>query len=447
MLMNTPRAHFEELDWLEYAQGRLDREEKLLLDDHLETCSSCRDRLKEFERMVTALDPLWDFIRPEGDRPAAEDQALMERAEKIADTIDREVTQARAELVALGPALPAPESFVNLSHVYVYAAILIARESFATRFEESRNLITWAVAALERLQEDDSKKLPWPGLAGAVGSCMAYLRHREGKPLQALSELDAARTLLDLPVPLRDLEMAFWSYVRAGCLHNLSRFEEALREISSAEEIYAAFGESRRAARSRFLRAIILSDSGNLREALPLYESLVQDKDAMADAPIYALLYLSFASCLVFSGDLKRAKSAYAKTAGLLKKTGQEDQLFRVRVGLADIAHREGRLEDALDLNVRLRSEFRERRLPWDEVRRELWIIREFLELERFEEARETCRALASRAEELSLTAEARSALAYLADAEEALSAEAIASVQEVLQRIERGISTRWSVA
>ncbi len=441
--MNTPRTHFEELDWLDYAQGRLEPEEWSRLDSHLLSCPSCRGRLKEFERMAVALDPLRDFLSH--DKPAARDPALMERAQKVAGAIDRDVAQARAD-VSLGLDLLEPKSVPNLSHAHVYAALQVARESFATRFEYSRILIEWAVLALEHLQRA-AQENPWPGLAGAVAASMAYLHHREGKPLEALSELDAARPLLDEFIPLRDLELAFWAYVRAGCLHNLSRFDEALREIESAEQTYSAFGERKRAARSQFLRAIVLSDSGRLKEALPVYESLLKDNDAIADAPIYALLYLSFASCLVFTGELKRAKSAYAKTAGLLKKTGQENQLFRVRVGLADIAHREGRLADALRLNIRLRSEFRERRLPWDEVRRELWIIRELLELKRYEEARETCRALAARARELSLTIEAKDALTYLADAKHALDAEAVAAVQGDLQRFARGATTGMSVA
>jgi tetratricopeptide (TPR) repeat protein len=227
----------------------------------------------------------------------------------------------------------------------------------------------------------------------------------------------------------------------------LSRFPEGLEEIATAESIYDSFRDRRRLVRARVLRAILLNDAGYPDQALLILEPLLSDTDAIADQPIYALLYLTYATTLVFSGDLSRAKAAYARTTKLLRATGQDREFFRVRVGLADIAHREGRIADALELNLELRLEFQHRHLPWDEVRRELWIIRELLELDRFAEARETCQELARRAESLSLRSEARRALTYLGDAEHALDVAMVTAVEDDLQRILRGDLTRWSAA
>lgn len=439
--MTAALSHFEELDWLDYAQGLLAAEEKAALESHLVGCDFCTRRLASLRCMAGAIPRLQEIREPTP--PIDEDRAFVARAAQTADETNEAIGRARLELEPSAPL--APDRVPTLSEHHVAAALQLARDFFAIDFARSQALIEWASQALNLLSSRGS--LAWPGLHGAVGSCLAYLRFRGGETTAALADLDASRILLKAPMPLHDLEIAFSSYVRASCLHNLSRFEEALEEIKTAEEIYAAFGDGRRLARSRFLHAILLFDGGQPETALPLQEVLLGDKNIIDDLPIYALLHLSYANNLVFTGSLERAKTFYAKAAVLLKKTNQEDQLFRVRVGLADIAQREGRIRDALALNVELRSEFRKRHLPWDEVRRELWIVRELLELERFADAGQTCKALAQRAQELSLSDEALRALAYLADAERALTIDRVAEVEERFRRIARGSLTDWPAA
>lgn len=446
-MRRTPRPHFEELDWLDYAQGLLDPEEKAAIEEHLSACAACAGRLRSLRRMARALPAARELLDARAQGPKIEDQAFAAGAAAHAAEVMAGTDHAGAELEAWGFDPPRPESLPDLSQHHVLSAIRVARELFGTDLERSRALVGWSEAALEVLSARAGGELAWEGLRGAVRSCAAYLLLRQGKAPEALEELERARQLLKKPVPLRDLEIAFCSYVRASCLHDLTRFDEALEEIAVAEEIYGAFGDGRRHARSRFLRAILLSDGGSPEEALPIYEELLRSPDMVADPRIYALLHLSLANDLVFTGDTGRARIVYARAAGLLKKTGQEDRLFRIRVGLADIAYREGRTKDALAINLRLRPVFRERRLPWGEVRRELWIVRQLLELGRFEEARGLCATLAGRAEELCLREEARRALSYLARADRELSVESIARVQGDLERISRGGASGWSIA
>lgn len=433
-------THFEELDWLDFAEGLLPLAEQQRLQEHLNECAACGNRLSALRRLLKAIPQLQEHLSA----PSAHDVAFATDASSAAQQVLDRTAAARRELAQVRT-LPPPETVPGISDYHVLAALDEARERFIDDFPRAIGLITWAEQVLQVLEAQGA--LNYPGLEGLVGSYRAYLRLRDGDPTGALAALDIARPFLDQAVPLRDLAVAFSSYVRAVCLHNLSRFPEALVAIQESEALYAAFGDRRYAARARLAHALIVFDAGDAPRARGMFEGLLEDPALQDDRPAFASLHLNLANNLVFVGDLARAKSMYAKAVGLLKATGQEDKLFRVRVGLADIAEREGRVADALGINLALRPELVRRHLPWDEVRRELWIIRDLLALDRYAEARSTCQRLVVRAQALHLSQEAIRALTYLADAEEALNRTAVTTVDEELTQIARGLPTRWSAA
>jgi len=437
--MSTPRPHFEELDWLDYAQERLAQPAHAALHDHLGGCTECQDRVAAMRRLIGALPTLDAHLTAVN---APEDQGVVERAAQTARSTASALASA-AEAFATAP--PPPGAFPNLAAEHVLAALHAARDAFLDHPDHGTELVAWAAAAAALLV--DRNALPWPGLEGVVRSYRAYVRFRLGETALALQELDGARPYLALPLPRRDLEVGFWSYVRAACLHNLSRFPEALAAIQEAEDVYAAFHEDQRLVRSRALHAFILCDAGFPAAARDIHQALLTNPTAAAEPSLHAQIYLNYAANLIQLGALSEARAAYATTTRLLRAAGQDHLLFKVRTGLADIAHREGRMADALAINLELRPEYRRQHLTWDEVRRELWIVRELLALDRFADARTTCRALAERAVELSLPIEARRALDYLADAQQELAGATVASVQDDLERISRGEHTRWSAA
>jgi len=439
--MITQRPHFEELDWLDFAEGRLPDAERAALQHHLEGCTACAQRLASMQRLLRGLPHLRDHLAKGWSEH--DTQTIQTAAARASDILDQ-TNAARGDLADY-TILPAPSALEGLSEFHIIGALELARERLIDDFPAATRLVEWSAQATEVLAS--RAPLRFPGLAGSIGSYQAYLQLREGKPTEALLALDRARLLLNQPMPLRDLAIAFWSYVRAVCLQNLSRFPEAIMAAQGAQELYTAFGDDRHAARTQFLRAILIFDGGDPRSSLPLFETLQHDPALQDDKPIFAVLHLSLANNLVFVGNLARAKSIYAKAVGLLKATHQEDKMFRVRVGLADIAEREGRIQDALSINLSLRPEFLRRHLPWDEVRRELWIVRDLLALGRYAEARATCEQLVPRARDLSLGDEAIRALTYLAEAQEALDDEAVNAIEQDLTQIARGNPTRWSVA
>ena len=131
----------------------------------------------------------------------------------------------------------------------------------------------------------------------------------------------------------------------------------------------------------------------------------------------------------------------------LLKSTGQEAMLSRVRIGLAGIAERENRLEEALEMRIALRADYRTLSIPWEEIQLELDVAVLLLKLERGAEAAAICAALLPRIESLGLEREAAKAVAYLAEAQESVDLAGVGRVRDFLRRLEAGEDLRWSAA
>jgi hypothetical protein len=121
--------------------------------------------------------------------------------------------------------------------------------------------------------------------------------------------------------------------------------------------------------------------------------------------------------------------------------------IFRVRTGLAAIAEREDRLEEALAMRIELRADFKSLSIPWEEIQHELNIAELLLKLDRRGEAGEICRTLLPRIEAFGFQREAARAIAFLAEAEKGVELGQIVRVREFLRRLEGGEDLRWSAA
>jgi hypothetical protein len=146
-------------------------------------------------------------------------------------------------------------------------------------------------------------------------------------------------------------------------------------------------------------------------------------------------------------GLLDEARRIYVRASALLKSTGEERRLFRVRCGLASIAEAEGRLEEALAIRMALRPEFRALSIPWEEVQTELDIAALLVKLDRGAEAAAICRDLLPRIEALGFEREAARAVSCLAEAENEVDLARIGRVRDFLRRLENGEPVRWSAA
>ncbi|HKB70802.1 MAG TPA: tetratricopeptide repeat protein [Thermoanaerobaculia bacterium] len=437
----TPRIHFEEIDWLDYVQDELEPEARRALAAHHAECARCQVTVESLERFSRAIPGALHLV--EAGTPAADaaDDVIAAVARARAGEILSAAEERRDALqTAFGGSDGSAAGF-SWTPDLLEEAHPLCRERLRTEPALAGRILRSALSFIE-----DGRPPVDPALAASLRASLACVLVGEGRIEDALGALDAVRDALDgAPVP--EIELGFWHYVRATALYNSSRPAEALDEIRSARRIYETLEDRDRLARCRQVEAVLVSDLGRPEEAVALYREILEDARLGEDRAVHATLLTNYGVDLVRTGRLEEARRIYGRAEALLKSTGQEGRLMRVRCGLADLARAEGRLEEALDSMIALREGFRALSIPWEEIQFELNIAEVLLELDRAVEAREICRVLRPRIDALGFQREAGRAIAYLAAAEQELNLSRIGRVRIFLRRLENGEDLRWSAA
>jgi tetratricopeptide (TPR) repeat protein len=432
--------HADELIWLDFVQHGLPSEENAKLGEHLLRCGPCQRRVEGLRRLNDALPIAGQLLGYlPGEPPTRADLDVVARAQARADQ-ERAARVRHDELVAswFAPDMTPPTTGITAEDVA--AGLRVARTRLRTNTESAVPLILWAHKVIR------TSPGGFPTVEGPARATFGQLLLAEGNAREALAELDRAQPfLIDAPDP--ELEEARWAYVRATALHQRSLYDDALTAVRHAARLYQEWEDDNRWRRSRILEAAILSDAGRAEEALPIYDDLLGIAWPDDDRALEALCAMNYAADLRLANHLDEVTPALARATDLARKAGQEHLFFRVRMILADLAQAQGRPEEALDFNLRVRTEFEHRTLPWDEVQRELRIAELYLTLHRHHEARATCAALVRRSRDLDLPREAQRALDYLAQTGDKLSLEPVARVLGFVREHSRNPELVWAAA
>lgn len=442
----TPREHFEELDWLDYAQGEADRSLAGEMQSHLAGCEACRLRLESMRDLAAALPFAGKLVEgesgSEGRRNSIDFDSIARRARARADAIAPDREASRGEIVEAFTSPGRGEFPWTASSREV--ARSLSRELLRSDVPLAGRIARSALAALEQSPERETPGAG--GLEGVLRTVVAYVLYSEGESERALEELERARPIIETFSRVPEDDLSFWGYVSALALRDLGRAEAALEALDLAERLQRLLEDFPRQARCRIVRAVILADLGRPEEAIPIYEDLLaRGERELEDARLLGTLHLNLGSDLVLTNRLHEAKRAYARAAEIARRTGGQGMLLRLRAGLAEIAVREGRYEDAYEIALDLREHFRSANLGWDEIQTELRIVEALLRLGREAEAAETCRKILPRIHELGLPIEAARAVEYLTEAE--LSPANLEKVSRFLARAKRDDRQRWSAA
>jgi tetratricopeptide (TPR) repeat protein len=434
----TPRTHYEEIDWLDYVQNDVEPGARRALDAHLERCETCRGTVASMERLARAIPAALHLVEGGRDDDGEESEALVEAAAARADTQLSRRDDRRAAILAAFREGEAPGFAWDADSLE--EANALCRELLRTDFARAGTILRSALAAGE------AAGLARPALAAPLRSSLAYVRLREGAVDDSLRILDAARGGLD-ETPVPEIETGFWHYVRATALYESGRPEDALPEIRQARSLYELLEDRDRIFRCRQVEAVLVSHVGRPEEAVELYRQILEDTRLGDDRAVHATLLMNYAADLVESGRLDDARRVYVRASALLESTGQESMLFRVRSGIASIAEREGRVEEALAMRLELRTDFRALGIAFEEVEHELRIAELLLKLDRRVEASGICRALLPRIEALGLEREGAKAIAFLTEADTGVDLVRIGRVRAFFRRLESGEDVRWSAA
>ncbi len=443
----TPRRHFEELDWLDYAQGEAGRSLAGEMQHHLSECSDCRLRLESIRRLAAALPFARDLVEGDSNLPEEEGTAIdlgsiVRRARESADAIAPDREETRAEIVEAFSSA-GREGFPWAAPFYE-AARALTRELLRTDVPLAGRIARSALSALEKAPGREA--LRSDGLEGVLRTVAAYVLFSEGESERALEELERARPILETLSRVPEDELSLWSYVSALALRDLGRAEAALAALDLAERLQGLLEDFPRQARCRIVRAVILADLGRRQDAIRIYEGLLARGGAeLEDARLLGTIHLNLGSDLIHVNRLAEAKREYAKAAEIIRRTGELRKLVSIRAGLVEVARLEERYQAVYDIGIQLRADYRSQNLGWDEIRIELRIAEALLHLGREAEARKACGKILPRIHELGLSAEAARAVEYLTEAE--LSFASLEKVSRFFDRHRKDDTQRWSAA
>ena len=442
----TPRVHFEELDWLDYAQGEAAPRLAAEMQHHAANCAECRERLESMRRLAAGLPFAGELLEGESRAIEAERapfdvesvaraaRATVEAAPRDFDAHRRELLDAFSSSEGAGYRWTAPS---------YEAARVAGRELLRSDVPLAGRIARAALGALEN--DPGRQEIGADGVEGVLRTVAAYVLYTEGESERALEELEKARPAIELLSRVPEDDLAFWSYVSALALRDIGRAEAALEALDVAEKLAQILDDFPRQARCRIVRAAILADLGKPEESIAIHETLLAREGELEDARLLGMIYNNLGADLLDTDRTDDARRFFARAAEIFRKTGEQVRMLRIRAGLATIAAREGRYQDSLDTALELREHFRSKNLGWDEVHTEIRIVEALLRLGRSAEAVETCRRLLPRIEELGLSREAARAVAFLTEAE--LDLDRIRKVRQFFGRAERNPNPRWSAA
>jgi tetratricopeptide (TPR) repeat protein len=430
---STPRPHFEETDWLDFIQQAAGPAQSQEMRRHLAGCVECSRRLDAMRRLSDAIPFSKSILFEEAASGDGHDAAVARRA--AAAISERAPVDRTAMSTAFAEDAPAAFPWTPEE---LETACAITRELLRSDFARAGRIARSAIAAIESGVEGTTTE-------GTLRVVAAYARRMEGDSARALDELERARPIVEAGSRAPEDDLALWSYVSGSALLDLGRTKAALEAFDLSASLCRLLEDFPREARCRIMKAVIVADLGGQEEAIRIYEELLARESDLEDPRLVGMIYLNLGSDLIDVDRLADAKRAYARAVEILRKTGETARLARLRSGLAKMAAREGRYEDACEIAISLRSSFRSSNLGWDEIHLELRIADFLLHLGRSAEAAEVCRNLLPRIRELGLSAEAERAVEYLTQSE--LDLERVAKVTRFLERVEKGEDARWSVA
>lgn len=440
-------GHPLEWDLLDYVDGKDAASSRGEIEAHVAKCPECRERADGLSKLVQRVLPARRFLQPESaDESRDTVRGVMAAARQRLDAENAESREAEEAIriaLATTPRPPISE-LPDLSVDHLQAAREKAR---ALHFDPAaaRDIVEWALAARDS-DVRPSRSVDPAGARGMLLTTRASISRIEGYPKRALADLDAARPLLEDGLANPDIEIAYWWWIRAQAVEQRGEYEEALAAEDRAEQIYRLYGDESFVLRCQINRAITLSKSGRHGEAIEIHERLLSAGPLEPMFLEYVSINLAFD--LVLANRFDEARARYAAVTQQLLRSGQEHRLIRVRAGLAEMARRERRFSEAIEIVEQLLVDYRDRGFHWDAVVGELDIASILCELGRFQEAENRCRAAYRQAVELGLDAEVIRALEVLAKTSDGIDrAHQIFNVRRFVRGFESNREEGWSAA
>ena len=231
-----------------------------------------------------------------------------------------------------------------------------------------------------------------------------------------------------------------WARTRIGklaiCTH-VKQVDKALVDAEEARLIFKRYGENDRLLRLYNNLGLLHNDLGNYHQAMLVYNDALHVAEALGESaqPVLAPIYVNMGYAYSHLGDFRQAQSYYERCKALASQLGEALLAAHAEMNIAYIAQNQSFYRRALRLLHNAQDTIRgEMLVIYARARRDM--VSCYLQLNRFEEARELARQVVDELSALDATADVARVLLLLATAEAELGNYALA--HEALNEAEK---------
>jgi tetratricopeptide (TPR) repeat protein len=276
------------------------------------------------------------------------------------DEDDAEFFQAKDKLIALGLVIPAGPD--RLAHHPLLAPLSLKKASRRLVREEKRRVAAWLTEyaktnrrdfpALHREQDNllglldtHRRSKDWGGAIGLMQDLFDFLRMR-GLWRHASDRLDQC---LQNEAKLTDSDKA-WVFLGRAIIRTLmSLYEEALSDLSRAENCYRNDNDGTNLGRVRYRRGVILMLQGNLSDAAKEFAEGLEHMDVRAASADVSGARARLGAIFAQQGHVERALSELTTALNLAESENEYEEQARVHIAIGSLNEREGKRYAAAD--------------------------------------------------------------------------------------------------
>lgn len=390
-------------------------------DEHMSSCSACGEVLDSYRSIVDCLGEaaVWNGAALSAE-PAPGTIAALRAA---AEGTRREDEQAEALVAELTAGLRS-EWMPRLLADAKYRSAGVVRRLFAASDAvamkspgDDLELTRLSTEIADHLEPSQHPAGVVARLRGSAWRDRAYALNYAGDTAAALKALTSAEQQY-AGVSVADYDIARLELTRALVLRGLDRFDDGLRAVRIARNIFAAAQDDHRLRIAKSIEANLLYSAGDVRRALQLWRELEQAL-SLTDDPMRAGVLHNLSLACRDLGDLDAALDYLHKAAQVHATVDETASIVKTRWNIGSILILQRRYEEADRILTDVIAAFEELHMREDVVlarldRAELLTIRL-----RFDEVIAICREVIDelRRSRLEHTIRAMTAVSYLSEA------------------------------
>ena len=406
-------AHYDDEALFQYAEGTSPI--AMEIESHVASCDRCSTEVGSHREIVEALqsDDVWKD-------PAPAPREFVIDVQQFADRARAEDARAISvcDEILSGPAAWWPQRLRQTEGVYTAGMVRQLldrmRQVLGSSPANALQITAMAIDIANFLPVTDYPCDYVVQLRAQAYRDHAYVLSYMGRYPEALEFADKSKRLFD-QVPLPEYDLARLAQVKAYILRCVDRVDEAVALAREAADTFLRFGDRARYVNARIIEGGMVYGTGNVREALGIWQEVVDDPAVGSVDRIGVINNIGM--CYRDLGELDKAVEHLVRCADEYEMLGIETDRTRARANLGETLVKAGRYADAVPVLRQTWQEFEKLDMVADAGLAALELAEALLLTGDASEVASICRHIVARFTRAGMTSRAITALSFLREA------------------------------